>query len=206
MKAQGSIILSTARFNYRLFLSRLHRFRRVTYLCILMRINYALNETIKNRQAVWWGGSPNEEGRTLGCLKINVGEIQLGKRKGGNLKPRRFMCAHTIEDISGILQSQTHLLQTQQALHHKEMQSSPNQERLKGKYFCACACKETKRQKTHACHMDSVSSCSIHGESNRTISLHKLCPMDGIMECSHKNGIYSLMQNVSEFGKCSMNK
>lgn len=60
-----------------------------------MSINYALNETIKNRQAVWWGGSPNEQWRTLGRLKNNVGEIQLGKRKGGNLKPRRFICTHT---------------------------------------------------------------------------------------------------------------
>lgn len=58
------------------------------------------------------------------------------------------MCAHTPSRmflgavcVRGVLQSQTHLLQTQQALHHNETQSSPNQERFRGKCFCACACK-----------------------------------------------------------------
>ena len=58
----------------------------VIRLCILMSINYALNETIKNVQGIdVWAPSQGEEGGgggILGRLKINLGEIQLGERKG----------------------------------------------------------------------------------------------------------------------------
>lgn len=44
-------------------------------------INYTLNESIKNRLAFDVAGSLNKERRTVGCLKMNGGEIQLGKTK-----------------------------------------------------------------------------------------------------------------------------
>lgn len=54
-----------------------------SHLCILMSINYTLNETIKNCRAIdVWAFSWGVGRRAVGALKINVGEIQLGQRKG----------------------------------------------------------------------------------------------------------------------------
>ena len=57
--------------------------RTASHLCILMSINYTLNETIKNCHAIdVWAFSWGVRRRAVGPLKINVGEIQLVQRKG----------------------------------------------------------------------------------------------------------------------------
>ena len=67
--------------------SSLPQLTTASHLCILMSINYTLNETIKNCRAIdVWAFSWGEGRRAVGALKINVGEIQLGQRKGENLK------------------------------------------------------------------------------------------------------------------------
>lgn len=69
-----------------------------SHLCILMSINYTLNETIKNCRAIHvWAFSWGVGRRAVGPLKINVGEIQLGKRKGREFEAVVFnvhLCLH----------------------------------------------------------------------------------------------------------------
>lgn len=70
----------------------------VSHLCILMSINYTLNETIKNCRAIdVWVFSWGVGRRAAGPLKINVGEIQLGQRKGREFEAVVFnvhLCLH----------------------------------------------------------------------------------------------------------------
>lgn len=63
--------------------SSLLQLTTASHLCILMSINYTLNETIKNCRAIdVWAFTWGVGRRAIGPLKINVGEIQLGQRKG----------------------------------------------------------------------------------------------------------------------------
>lgn len=79
-----------------------------SYLCILMSINYTLNETIKNCHAIdVWVFSWGVGRRAVGPLKINVGEIQLGQRKGREFEAvvfnvRRCLRAHSYKQTNRI--------------------------------------------------------------------------------------------------------